>query len=464
MSAIDIVDAISSAALFGSYGAYAFGLWRMVRGMKSMDTVFRRMSGVFSFFIGLAGISHALALLALWLPFEAVEVAMKFLTAVVSCVAAVYSWPKFERIAASQNHYQMSLEAQEVTGSRLRAILDAIPDLMFEISRKGKFVSWNTRGESYRSQDALDGMEFSESLPPASMAVLGPVMDAVFDGSHDGEPIRYPVDYKDGSRRWWEARAALTANDTAIFITRDITDAILREDALEAMNSRLQRFAYFASHDLQEPLRGMHGPAKILLEDWEELDAEERVRWLRHIHRNSQRAQAMVKDMLAFSRAGTRDASPEVFDSGKAVAEVIEGFDVRIAELDAKVEVSSMPLVNYDRTKFMAIIGNLLSNGLKFRRPGVQPVVKISGDGSVADMVNIRVVDNGIGIPKDQQSKIWQPGRRLHKSSEYPGNGLGLSSVSMIVEKCGGSLGIRSVVGQGTEFKLTIPGGLRAVE
>jgi signal transduction histidine kinase len=168
----------------------------------------------------------------------------------------------------------------------------------------------------------------------------------------------------------------------------------------------------------------------------------------------------MVRDMLEFSRSGTQPAKPEFFDGETAVREVVDAFRASIDERHATVTVSSIPHICYDRMKFMAIVANLLSNALKFRRDDVDPVVEIFGRGTSSNMVTVVVTDNGIGIPREQQKRIFEPGFRLHHRDKYPGNGLGLSSVAMILERCGGSLGIRSIVGQGSEFQLTIPGGI----
>lgn len=271
--------------------------------------------------------------------------------------------------------------------------------------------------------------------------------------------------------RYYEIRGVSTEGRTTVFFVRDRTQdeqaKIKLQETLKELhqtNNRLQKFAYYASHDLQEPLRGMHGPAQILLDTLgEKITAEER-RWIEHIRNNAIRLQTMVKDMLMFSRAGTDEGEPTLFDGSKAVYEVIDLFETRISELNAEIVVSNLPHIFYDRTKFQAIIGNLLSNALKFRRPGVRPIVHIRGDNTLDGFVKIRVEDNGIGIPEAESKKIFQPGFRLHHSQEYPGNGLGLSSVAMILHKCGGSLGLRSKLGEGTEFVLTLPGGVPHVQ
>jgi signal transduction histidine kinase len=334
----------------------------------------------------------------------------------------------------------------------LQALYDAMPSVVCHVDRAGRCL------ECHGKLQVGGRARPADPEPPGLHAAVRQLHSRALE-SDDIQSYRYSVE---GSH--FVARARRTRINTVVYVVQDETEQVETLNELQKSNDYLQRFAYFASHDLQEPLRGMHGPAQVLLDEvGPKLEPTER-KWLEYIHANSERAHAMVRDMLEFSRSGTQPPKPEFFDGELAVLEVLDSFRAAIEERSATVTVKRIPHLYYDRVKFMAMIANLLSNGLKFHRDGVDPVVEISGRGTSSHMVTIVVIDNGIGIPREAQKKVLEPGQRLHHRDKYPGNGLGLSSVAMILDRCGGSLGIRSVVGQGSEFQLTLPGGLPHVQ
>jgi signal transduction histidine kinase len=137
---------------------------------------------------------------------------------------------------------------------------------------------------------------------------------------------------------------------------------------------------------------------------------------------------------------------------------VLESFRHTIDERHATVTLLPVPWLAYDKVKFQAVIGNLLSNAIKFHRPGVPPEVTIAGEEMPDGTVVITVRDNGVGIPEEQIARIFEPGRRLYHRNVYPGSGLGLASVKMIVDRCGGEIEVHSSVGDGSTFVLSLPG------
>jgi signal transduction histidine kinase len=328
----------------------------------------------------------------------------------------------------------------------LQALHDAMPGIICHVDREGNCLEVHGQSESLTVHNAGE---------PSGLSIAVTQLHRLALESDEIHSYRYSLD-----ETHFVVRARRTRINTVVYVIQDETDQVQTLHELQRTNDSLQRFAYVASHDLQEPLRGMQGPARILLEELGGTLTPDQLKWLKHIHSNAERAVAMVRDMLEFSRSGTQLSNPEFFDGDLAIQEVLASFQASVVEKHATVTVKGIPGIYYDRMKFQAIIANLLSNALKFRRPGVPPIVEIAGRGTSVDMVTVSVSDNGIGIPREHQTRVLEPGFRLHHRDKYPGNGLGLSTVAMILDRCGGTLGIRSVVGQGSEFQLTLPGGI----
>ena len=216
-------------------------------------------------------------------------------------------------------------------------------------------------------------------------------MDSVRKALATGRAVqsKWSRPFPDGETRHYDARCVPTERGTVVALVRDVTEyhRTLRE--LERSNEDLQQFAYMASHDLIEPIRGMIGSADIVLDELgPRLSEEDRV-WLTRIKENATRMQHMVRDLLQFSRAGTNAVHTVWLDAAEEVHGILEDFRTKIAETGADVRVQSIPWVFYDRTMFRAVIGNLLSNALKFGRPGVPPKIEISGHGTVGGMVTL---------------------------------------------------------------------------
>jgi signal transduction histidine kinase len=332
----------------------------------------------------------------------------------------------------------------------LEALYDAMPLIVCHVDQNGRMLECH--GQTRTPRDQIQGKMIEDLVPPELAKRVREIHRRALE-SDEIQTFRYMLE-----GAYYLGRARRTRINTVVYLVQDETDQIETLQELRRSNEHLQQFASVASHDLQEPLRGMHGPAQLLLEELGEELSEEHKKWLLHIQRNAVRAQAMVRDMLQFSRAGTQPVEPTVFDGLLAIEEVLEGFRVTIEERRAKIEIRDVPWLTYDRVKFQAVIGNLLSNAIKFHRPGVPPQVTITGQEKPDGVVVITVQDNGIGIPEEQIPRIFEPGRRLHHRNVYPGSGLGLASVMMIIDRCGGSIDVQSSVGNGTTFVLSLPG------
>ena len=238
---------------------------------------------------------------------------------------------------------------------------------------------------------------------------------------------------------------------------------------LEASNRELDDFAYVASHDLKEPLRGIHNYAGFLLEDYQDqLDPAGREK-LQTLMRLSGRMESLIDTLLHYSRVGRVDLAVTDVDLGVVVSELLETLRPALAEAAAEVRVvTPLPVVRADRARVDEVFRDLVVNGVKYNDSAI-PTVEIGAlaPGSRAGGETpppeagpvFFVRDNGIGIPARHQQVIFDIFKRLHGRDAYGGGtGAGLTIVKKVVERHGGRIWVESAPGEGTTFFFTLPG------
>ena len=225
---------------------------------------------------------------------------------------------------------------------------------------------------------------------------------------------------------------------------------------LERSNAELERFAYVASHDLQEPLRKIIGFTELLEAQYEPRDDDER-EYREYVVSSAHRLQRLIKDLLAYSRAGRREVAQAPVELAEVVAQAVEDLGLQLQEAGVEVEVGDLPAVLGDDGQLREVVQNLLSNAVKYRADDRPARVVVSGsrEGDVARLV---VADNGIGVEPDQRAAIFEVFRRLHPAHLYGGTGLGLAMVERIVHRHGGTVEVRdSPFGEGIAVHVTLP-------
>lgn len=225
--------------------------------------------------------------------------------------------------------------------------------------------------------------------------------------------------------------------------------------ALQRSNKELEQFAYVASHDLQEPLRMVASYTQLLGERYRGKLDDKADKYINYAVDGARRMQALINDLLAFSRVNTRGKEFIATDCAKVVNNVLQMLSKTIEENDAQIVVEDLPTVTVDRSQLTQVFQNLIGNAVKFRGTA-QPRVKISARIDEADW-EFCVADNGIGIDPKFHERIFVAFQRLHQRNEYPGNGIGLAIVKKIVERHDGNIRIESTPGTGTRFYFTIP-------
>ncbi len=230
---------------------------------------------------------------------------------------------------------------------------------------------------------------------------------------------------------------------------------------LKRSNKELQDFASVASHDLQEPLRKIQAFGDRLKATQGQRLNEQGRDYLDRMHKAAYRMGVLINDLLAFSRVTTRAQPFAEIDLDHITREVVGDLENRLEQTGGRIEIGPLPTIEADPTQMRQVIQNLLSNGLKFHRPGVPPVVRIAQvpleKEDPPDWVRIEVSDNGIGFDDKYLDRIFAIFQRLHGRGEYEGTGVGLAVCRKIVDRHGGRITARSTPGAGTTFVVTLP-------
>jgi signal transduction histidine kinase len=229
-------------------------------------------------------------------------------------------------------------------------------------------------------------------------------------------------------------------------------------DQLERSNRDLEEFASIASHDLQEPLRAIQAfSSRLQIKHAQSLD-EQGADYLARIQKAATRMHTLIGDLLTLSRLSTKAQPFALVNLAEVAREVVCDLEARIQQSGGQVEVAELPAVEADPLQMRQLLQNLISNALKFHRPGIPPMVRVGRCGcTTSDGVCIEVADNGIGFSEEDLKRIFLPFERLHGRSKYEGTGIGLAICRRVVERHSGSISATSVPGQGSKFIIVLP-------
>ncbi|MCH8567131.1 MAG: hypothetical protein LAT67_02650 [Balneolales bacterium] len=257
--------------------------------------------------------------------------------------------------------------------------------------------------------------------------------------------------------------------ERTVELNKAIEDLRSTNKELVYTNKELGAFTYISSHDLQEPLRKIQTFAGRVLEKESHNLSEKGKTYFNIMQAAAERMQKLIDDLLAFSRLNTSERTFERLNLKPVIEEVISHFSEIIKEKQAIVDIGEMCEADIIVFQFRQLIHNLISNALKFSKPGVKPHIKIlcqigKGDKLNAkrlmpdkDYCHISVSDNGIGFEERFSEKIFEVFQKLHAKEEYPGTGIGLATVKKIIDHHNGIINAKSSLTKGSTFNIYIP-------
>ncbi|HHP7229342.1 MAG TPA: ATP-binding protein [Xenococcaceae cyanobacterium] len=233
-------------------------------------------------------------------------------------------------------------------------------------------------------------------------------------------------------------------------------ELINRTQQLETSNQELEKFASIVAHDLLEPLRSISGFNYLLQEESHSQLSLEAQEYLNLIDEGTVRMKQLIEDLLAFSRVGRQNLALTLVDSEQVIQEAIANLQAAIAETQAQIHWESLPQVIADKTQLTQLWQNLIANALKFRNPQLTPQIHIWATQTPQESI-FAIHDNGIGIDPQFGDAIFAIFKRLHNLAHYPGTGIGLAICRRITELHEGKIWVKSSVGKGSTFYVSLP-------
>ena len=235
-------------------------------------------------------------------------------------------------------------------------------------------------------------------------------------------------------------------------LNRELESRVAQRTAqLEAANEELKAFTYTVSHDLRAPLRAMQGFAQALLEDYAPLFDDLGREYTGRIVTAAAQMDGLILDLLEYSRLNrAHEQQPLSLDRLMTHARSVIAPLIQRRQAEIVVE-SPLPDICGNHQVVIQVLTNLLSNGIKFVAPNVQPKLRVSWEDKETK-IRLWIADNGIGIASEHYSRVFKVFERLHGIESYPGTGIGLAIVKRGMEKLGGDFGVVSTVGQGSRF------------
>jgi two-component system, chemotaxis family, sensor kinase Cph1 len=270
-----------------------------------------------------------------------------------------------------------------------------------------------------------------------------------------------------------EYEAALELRNAIIHVTlRHAAELSKLNVELERSNIDLDSFAYVASHDLKEPLRGIHNYSSFLIEDYGEILDAEGVSKLQTLTRLTRRMELLIDSLLHYSQLGRAELANVPIDLNVLAQEVVDLFKITTTADSLDITINLLPTIVGDRSQISELITNLVSNAIKYNDNPLKTIEIGCLDSDAAQCLQrerpqldipsgsqiIYVRDNGIGIDRSHFDDVFQIFKRLHTRDEYGGGtGAGLMIVKKIVDRHGGKIWIESTLGHGTTFYVSVP-------
>lgn len=359
------------------------------------------------------------------------------------------------------------------TDDRFSIIADAAKDAMIMMDPMGKVSFWNDAAEQifgFTREEVL-GKHLHNIIAPKQYHQVFRKAFCRFqvDGTGDavGKTLELTAVKKDGTT--FQVDLSMSAVNIggkwhALGIIRDVTHKKEEQarltrysEDLKRSNEELEQFASIASHDLQEPLRKIISFGDRVRDRYTDVIDETGRDYLKRMSSAAKRMQSMIDDLLMLSRVTTKAQPFKPVNLTNIIKECISDLEIRIEKSMGKVEFEELPVIEADEVQMRQLFSNLISNGLKYYRQGIPPLIRIFVEYSDENKVVIHVEDNGIGFEKEYSEKIFLPFFRLHGRGQYEGSGIGLAICRKISDRHKGTIEVSSETEKGSSFIITLP-------
>jgi PAS domain S-box-containing protein len=360
------------------------------------------------------------------------------------------------------------MNRQVMADPLLSAIVDSSTDAIVARDVEGVVTTWNDAAAGlfgYPAEDIL-GRSVEILIPPEQIDA----QRAIFARVLDGKRVRnYETQRLHRSGRRLDVSLTLSPihgdSGTVIGVAgieHDISAHKRVEHErtkliadLERSNADLEQFAYVASHDLSEPLRAIAGMVDLLARRYEHDLDETAHDYIRRAVAGTQRMQALITDLLMYSRAGRIELNLEPVDTAALVSTTVESLGPAVGDTGGKIESEDLPTLTADAGKLRQVFQNLVANALKFHGDS-PPCVRVAAIPTDAGW-EFTVSDNGIGIEERHRKRIFMIFQRLHGRDAFEGTGIGLALCKRLIEAHGGRIWVGPEGPPGTTFHFTIP-------
>jgi PAS domain S-box-containing protein len=344
----------------------------------------------------------------------------------------------------------------------LSAIVDSSDDAIISKDLNGVITSWN------KSAERIFGYTAAEAIGQ-SVTILIPVdrLDEepnILARLRNGER----VDHFETVRRRKDGTLldiSLTispvknAHGTIIGaskIARDVSERRRAEDELRRTNQDLEQFAFSASHDLQEPLRGIKLYSELFTKMYSDRLDNQALEFLGYMRSGAKRLEMLVRDLLSYTQLTKFEKALGPCDATEALTLALANLAGLIEETGAQVTAGPLPTLRVHGTHLQQLFQNLIGNAIKYRQLDRPPVVHVTSERQEGGWI-FSVSDNGIGIAREYRENIFGLFKRLHNSDEYSGTGIGLAICKRIVDRYQGRIWVESEPGCGSIFRFTLP-------
>jgi PAS domain S-box-containing protein len=326
------------------------------------------------------------------------------------------------------------------------------------------------------SRGGFLAMTIKDIRPPEDIPRLLEDVARTTDTLNDAGVWRHLV--KDGSVISVEIRShsvEVEGRPGRLVLANDVTDRLAAEEGIRRLNvelegriqertaelaranEELEAFTYTVSHDLKAPLRAIDGFSRILEKDYGQALDHEGLRVLGVVRASSAHMAELIDDLLAFSRLGRTELRTSPVDLGALVESALEDLRPGMDGRQLDLVVGDLPTVFGDRLLLRQVLVNLLSNALKFTSQRELARIRVGCRKENSEVV-VFVQDNGVGFDPEYGHKLFGVFQRLHHADEFPGTGVGLANVRLIVERHGGRVWAEAKPGEGASFYVALPG------